>query len=254
MRTKSFIFLMLLLVMSFFPACDSTILTQSSLHVEDMRAMGFVGDYYLFVTIRCGSGTIANQIYNLDLYYKGNYRSSAKISYSQLDIDTLGARSAKFPLTRDEHERFYWLAYNQKNNGMPSLSELFTVKIYPDKPVTPSTPSFPTSTPAVLVDTIDLGKMSDPAPNPKGTTDVITKGFDGKYAWVKVSNISKECRYRAVYIMKTNSSTGFTKVGGGDESGYDINLLKEGETFFDEQDTSAALDKNCQIILYVYSK
>jgi hypothetical protein len=75
----------------------------------------------LFVELQPASSAIANKVYIVELYEKGKYRATSKVSWNQPEINVSSMKAVEFSATREESE-----AYSLESD----LSDIFSVQVY----------------------------------------------------------------------------------------------------------------------------
>ena len=76
--------------------------------------------YDLSVGFTPTSSAQADKLYTVDLYEKGNFRSSDTISWNQLELNVHTGKSARFPLTKAEGNAYLY----------HDMSNIFSVKVH----------------------------------------------------------------------------------------------------------------------------
>jgi hypothetical protein len=75
---------------------------------------------------------IANEVYTVYLYDKGNYRDSTTVSWNQPEINVSDSASVSFPISQTEYDAYY----------AKDVSNVFSVSILSTPVVTPTTQTY----------------------------------------------------------------------------------------------------------------
>jgi len=95
--------------------------TQAQVSQENVATVKSIrGVTDLLVELHPTNHTVANKVYVVDLYEKGNFRARTKVSWNQPEINVSSMKLVSFPLTWEEEK-----AYRFKD-----VSHIFSVKVH----------------------------------------------------------------------------------------------------------------------------